>query len=117
MIAYENCFTNDLAYYCENFYFRMKKQQNIYGEMKTELQRRQEVEREARERARQMRANSQDRTRELPDEKAEASKVSHLFDLFNTLGRKFFFQLTIQQINRACVCVCVREREREREMM
>ncbi len=112
MIAYENCFTNDLAYYCENFYFRMKKQQNIYGEMKTELQRRQEVEREARERARQMRANSQDRTRELPDEKAEASKVSHLFDLFNTLGRKFFFQLTIQQINRARVCVCVRERER-----
>jgi hypothetical protein len=48
----------------------MKKQQSIYGEMKTELQRRQEVEREARERARQMRANSQDRVRESAEEKS-----------------------------------------------
>ena len=38
--------------------------------MKTELQRRQEVEREARERARQMRANSQDRVRESAEEKS-----------------------------------------------
>ena len=48
----------------------MKKQQSIYGEMKSELQRRQEVEREARERARQMRANSQDRIRESTEEKS-----------------------------------------------
>ena len=48
----------------------MKKQQSIYGEMKTELQRRQEVEREARERARQLRANSQEKTKEQVEEKS-----------------------------------------------
>ena len=47
----------------------MKKQQNIYGEMKVELQKRQVAEREARERARQMRAGSQDRIRDSGDEK------------------------------------------------
>jgi hypothetical protein len=71
----------------------MKKQQSIYGEMKTELQRRQEVEREARERARQMRANSQDRTRELPDEKAEASKVS--CSTFKYFVMKYHFQVVL----------------------
>ena len=48
----------------------MKKQQSIYGEMKTEFQRRQEVELEARERARQLRANSQEKTKEQVEEKS-----------------------------------------------
>jgi hypothetical protein len=48
----------------------MKKQQSVYGEMKVELQRRQVAEREARERARQMRETSQDRIRESGDEKS-----------------------------------------------
>jgi hypothetical protein len=47
----------------------MKKQQNIYGEMKVELQRRHAAELEARERSRQMRAGSQDRVRDSGDEK------------------------------------------------
>ena len=68
----------------------MKRQQSIYGEMKVELQRRQAAEREARERARQMRAGSQDRTRDSADEKA-VQQVSYSFIFYSqlVLGTKF----------------------------
>ena len=65
----------------------MKKQQNIYGEMKEELQRRQAAEREARERARQMRAGSQDRTRDSADEKS-AQQVTGPYIIYAKSGSK-----------------------------
>ena len=53
--------------------YRMKKQQNIYGEMKTELQRRKEID--VAERARQVRASSQESRGSLqkPSNRAMAS--------------------------------------------
>ena len=58
--------------------YRMKKQQNIYGEMKDEMVRRRDLEREAREKNRQMRAGSQESRGSLQKGARAVASVNHL---------------------------------------
>ena len=58
--------------------YRMKKQQNIYGEMKDEMIRRRDLDREAREKQRQMRASSQESRTSLQKGARAVASVNHL---------------------------------------